>query len=301
MSRMPFYKRYPSDRLMGTRDLTLEERGAYDDLLDMMYDRGRPIPDEPRWIAGFLGVSVRKWTTIRASLLAAGKLIARGDCLSNPRFERELALEEAALTAQVEWGRMGGKKRAQIEKEARRLAGLEREPEFDLGDELSPPKSARKDAENELNREQDREINAAPPNKSNGLDQGSLKPARAFQKPESREKRDSPSSPRAKPKAVPKAKPRKKAKTTRALPKGWEPAPLTPEVADMVAVWPPGMMAREVAKFRDHAQANGRTAKDWDAALRNWLRKADDDWKRAGARAGGKPSAWGYASPRSAD
>lgn len=299
MSRMPFYKRYPSDRLMGTRDLTLEERGAYDDLLDMMYDRGQPIPDEPRWIAGFLGVSVRKWNALRESLLAAGKIIRRGERLSNPRFERELALEEAQLTAQVEWGRMGGRKRAERDREARRIATLAREPEFEIFEPENAAKTSRKLAENELDRRNFSDEPGGAANNSKDLAEGTLKPARAFQKPESRKKRDSPSSPRAKPKGgKPKPKSRVKAKAAKALPKSWEPAPLTEEVRDIIGAWPQGMLAREIAKFRDHAIANGRTAKDWDAALRNWIRKADDDWKRAGARAGGKPSGWAYASPR---
>lgn len=295
MSRMPFYKRYPGDFLMGTRDLTLEERGAYSDLLDMMYDRGGPIPDEERWIAGFLGISIRKWKTLRASLISAGKLMERGDRLSNPRLERELALEEAQITAQVEWGRMGGRKRAQREKELREAARLEREPELGLDLPQTGSKTLRKDAENARSRSIIPDEIEAAPKKSNDLAQDTLKPARAFQKPESREKSDSHSSPRARKGG---GKSRVKAKAAKALPKAWEPAPLTSEVQDMVSIWPQGMLAKEMAKFRDHAQANGRTAKDWDAALRNWLRKADDDWKRAGARAGGKPSAWAYAGPR---
>lgn len=35
--------------------------------------------------------------------------------------------------------------------------------------------------------------------------------------------------------------------------------------------------SREAARFRDHAAATGRVAKDWDAAFRNWLRKSEDD------------------------
>lgn len=33
---------------------------------------------------------------------------------------------------------------------------------------------------------------------------------------------------------------------------------------------------RELAKFRDHARAKGRTCHDWNAAFRNWLRQAQD-------------------------
>jgi hypothetical protein len=35
----------------------------------------------------------------------------------------------------------------------------------------------------------------------------------------------------------------------------------------------------QAAKFRDHARANGKTQKDWDATFRNWLRTAVE-WRK---------------------
>lgn len=305
MSRRPFHKRFHGDFLMGTRQLTLEEKGAYNDLLDMMYDRGGPIPDEPRWIAGFLNCSTRKWLPIRDSLIASGKIILRGEYLSNPRMERELALDEASTMTAVAWGRMGGKKRAQREKELREAAARAASPELDLDpksdvpassglplDAQSKPSGSRADAEPE-----------AKPNKINAPPQAPLKPARAtiFQSPEERDTTASLSGlelPEGKPRKAPKAKAVKKATNAAKLRKGWAPAPLTDEVEAMVDRWPDGMLQRELGRFRDHAEQTGRTCKSWDAAWRNWLRKADDDWKRAGARPMGKPSGWGYARPR---
>lgn len=52
------------------------------------------------------------------------------------------------------------------------------------------------------------------------------------------------------------------------LPDGWVPGPY---------VVPNGVDAqRELERFRNHAQTNGRTAKDWQAAWRNWLLKAEE-------------------------
>lgn len=63
------------------------------------------------------------------------------------------------------------------------------------------------------------------------------------------------------------------------LPDDWAPKPLTGKTAEMVAVWPAGMIERELAKFRDHYRktpgARGRSL-DWDASYRNWLRIADE-------------------------
>jgi uncharacterized protein YdaU (DUF1376 family) len=112
VSRRPFYKRYPRDFLMDTADLCLEEKGAYSCLLDLMYARGGPIPDEPQWLAGQLGCSTRRWNQLRASLLKANKITPRGEYLSNERVERELEVRQDYTVQQVEWGRKGGKKRA---------------------------------------------------------------------------------------------------------------------------------------------------------------------------------------------
>lgn len=326
--RRAFYKRYPGDFMMGTRDLSLEERGAYNDLLDMMYDRGRPIPDEPRWIAGLLGISVKKWNTIRASLLDAGKLVERGEYLSNPRFERDSELEAAEKDAQVTWGRMGGKARAARERE---LKGRQAEMPLStakeeenggnppapvkapLDGEILPPEPPKRDESDatgnlrgvlgEFSGDFQRprfslEEDEAPEN--NGLGQGSLKPARASQSPDTRDRDKSLSSGAsgkapAKPRKAP--APRKKTKAVQ-MPKRWVMPEHTDEIRRIVAAWPPGMLERELARFKDHAAQNGRTCKDWDAAWRNWIRKADDDWKRAGSRPLGKPSGWAFAGGR---
>ena len=65
MSERPWYRRYGSDFIAGTLGLSLEEKGAYSIVLDLIYDRRRPIPDDARYIAGVCGCSVRKWTAIK--------------------------------------------------------------------------------------------------------------------------------------------------------------------------------------------------------------------------------------------
>jgi uncharacterized protein YdaU (DUF1376 family) len=288
--RRPFYKRFGGDFIMGTMDLTLEESGAYSKLLDMMYDRGGPIPDEPRWIAGFLNCSTRKWGQLRESLLAAGKLVQRGDRLSNPRMERELELAEETHREAVKWGRLGGKKRAEADAEARRIAARLAEPELALGDEpaIISGKSARKREINGAKVERVAEMPEQKARISADLGQAPLNHARATHIPESREESYD-SSGRGLEKAG--------SGQGRRLPDGWEPEPLSDSAQAMVARWPDGMVAREFERFRDHwlAQpgAKGRKS-DWNATWRNWIRKADDDWKRFGARQQGKPSGWNF-------
>ncbi|QRG06113.1 YdaU family protein [Xanthobacter dioxanivorans] len=112
MSGRPWYKRYGADFVHGCLGLTLEEKGAYSLCLDLIYDRGGPIPDDARWLAGVCGVSVRKWSALRGRLIDAGKLVETGGRLSNTRAEKEI--ETAAKTSQklAESGAKGGFNRA---------------------------------------------------------------------------------------------------------------------------------------------------------------------------------------------
>ena len=78
------------------------------------------------------------------------------------------------------------------------------------------------------------------------------------------------------------------------LPDDWQPKPLPPELAKAVATWPPGAVERELARFRDWAAAAtgpNATKSDWDAAWRNWLRKADDEGRHRRAANDSKSTA----------
>ncbi|MFQ5535618.1 MAG: YdaU family protein [Sphingomonadales bacterium] len=113
MSDRPWYKRYGSDFVHGSLGLTLEEKGAYSLCLDLIYDRGGPIPDDARWLAGVCGVSVRKWNSLRTSLIEHGKIYVKNGLISNFRADKEI--EKAAKTARklAENGAKGGRKRAE--------------------------------------------------------------------------------------------------------------------------------------------------------------------------------------------
>lgn len=87
----PFYHAYPADFLMATQGWDLETKGAYRLIIDVLNDRDRPVPDEPKFIAGILGCSIQRWRKLREFLLDQGKLMLTEDGmhLTNPRFERE--------------------------------------------------------------------------------------------------------------------------------------------------------------------------------------------------------------------
>lgn len=94
MSRrtMPYHRRYHQDALQGYMGLTLEERGAYTTILDLIYDRGGPIPNSERWLAGVMDCSIRKARALVSRLLTLQKiyLTAEGK-ISNHRCEDEIA------------------------------------------------------------------------------------------------------------------------------------------------------------------------------------------------------------------
>lgn len=72
--------------------MSLEVKGAYAIVLDLIYMRDGRLPDDARFIAGQLGCSVRKWSAIRDELIARGKLTVELGLISN--FRANYLLEE---------------------------------------------------------------------------------------------------------------------------------------------------------------------------------------------------------------
>lgn len=76
------------------------------------------------------------------------------------------------------------------------------------------------------------------------------------------------------------AKPARAERKAQQLPEDFEPNATCVELAGKLGV----SMRAELDKFRDHAATKGVTAKDWQAAFRNWIRKAYE-FKNKGAPA----------------
>lgn len=74
MSSNNWYKRYPRDFIVGTIGMTLEQKGAYGIIIDLIHDRGGSILDDPKYISRVLGCSLKKWRLIRENLIEAGKI-----------------------------------------------------------------------------------------------------------------------------------------------------------------------------------------------------------------------------------
>ena len=113
MKTRPWYRRFPDNFIAGTARLTLEEKGAYSLVLDLIYARGGPIADEPRYIAGICNCSTRKWVAIRQRLIDLGKLVAKDGSLWNERALDELGDTAKAAEVLSTNGRLGGRKSAE--------------------------------------------------------------------------------------------------------------------------------------------------------------------------------------------
>lgn len=89
---LPYYKRYPKDFFEATVGMSGEVKGAYGLLLDIIYMLDGKLPDDPRYISGLLGISVRKWKTIKNELIERGKIQAENNIISN--LKADYLLEE---------------------------------------------------------------------------------------------------------------------------------------------------------------------------------------------------------------
>ena len=90
MNGLPYYKAYPRDFIEGTIGMPFELKGAYRLVLDLIYMQGGKLPDDPRYIAGLLGCTVRKWKSLRDELVKMDKIQANDGLLSNYRAVSEL-------------------------------------------------------------------------------------------------------------------------------------------------------------------------------------------------------------------
>ena len=71
---MKFYKHDPNAWLAGTAQLTLEQRGAYITIIDLLYCNDDVLIDDDQAIARTMNCQVRRWQRLKAELMAMGKI-----------------------------------------------------------------------------------------------------------------------------------------------------------------------------------------------------------------------------------
>lgn len=90
MGLIKWHKRDHSAALNGMMELTLEERGAYTTVLDLIYSKDGKLIDDDRFIAGWLRVDVRVWKRIKRSLISRNKLFVEDGIIRNTRADAEV-------------------------------------------------------------------------------------------------------------------------------------------------------------------------------------------------------------------
>jgi len=113
MSDRPWYKRFPADFVNGTLHMNLEQKGAYSVCIDLIFDRGGPIDDNPQWIARACGCSLRKWKLLREYLISQGNLTENNGTLCNKRAIAMLETSVKDARKLSENGMKGARKAAE--------------------------------------------------------------------------------------------------------------------------------------------------------------------------------------------
>ena len=265
---LPYYPRYPRDFIEGTIGMPFEEKAAYSLVLDLIYMRNGQLPDDGRYIAGLLGLSVRKWNALREKLLRREKLQAIDGYLTNYRAITELKKLRKFSEKQSE-NRRGDSKNKELEKP--------RSNHTDIDTDITPPPPSSRES--------------VPPTKSKPESPSAEPVPDPLDIPEFLDRRRKPEAAQLDLAPEPPPEP-DKARGSR-LPDDWQPGPdartfahsqgLTDAEIDSVA-----------ERFRDHWHGkSGAAARkaSWLATWRNWIR-SDIDRGRVGAGASrGKPAA----------
>lgn len=150
-----FYRRDPSKALSGMIGLSLEERGVYNTVLDLLYSTWRPLEDDRAFLANWCGCAVQKLNPIVRRLIEKGRLITFEEggrtYLSDEAFEAERSAVKGAGETRSGRAQIGeksgevGEKSASVEQnpgllepsdeEKQRLAALEK----NRGEKKDPP------------------------------------------------------------------------------------------------------------------------------------------------------------------
>lgn len=99
MKAYPWYKRYPANALQGKLNLNPAQKGVYDTIIDLCYDRGGPIEEDVKELGRLCGCSTRYYRARMAELiklekvqrLPDGRLICRGFRTNSEDFQDEFS------------------------------------------------------------------------------------------------------------------------------------------------------------------------------------------------------------------
>lgn len=91
---MRFYKRDPDAALAGMMELTLQERGAYNTIIDALYSRDGVLPDDDHLLRSLMACHGNEWRAVKLKLIQRGKIRVENGFIKARRVDS--VLEEAA-------------------------------------------------------------------------------------------------------------------------------------------------------------------------------------------------------------
>jgi len=111
---MKWYKRDPDAAMCGMLGLTMEERGAYNTILDLLYSRDGDVPNDDVFLARAQQCRPQMWRRVRDSLIAKGKIRITDDGkLDANRVQTELKTARKLIAKMSELGVVSAEKRKQ--------------------------------------------------------------------------------------------------------------------------------------------------------------------------------------------
>lgn len=239
MGQIKWYKRDPDAALEGMRELSLEERGAYNTILDLIYVRDGNLPDDDRFIAGWLGVDMRVWRRIKKSLIQRGKLYIADGQIRNSRADAVVLEALARVVSAADAGR------ASAARKVAKSKGISNK-NSDMASTTVGTDDVTGVQQIKIENKKDIPNGISPPPSPSTKKQAAKNPD------DSQQRQGGPTL----------------------LPHDFEPR-LGPKTQAMVDKWPEHLLEQQIVAFEGHARANARTALDWQAALQTWLSKTD--------------------------
>jgi hypothetical protein len=111
VGKIKWYKRDPNAALVGMMGLSLEERGAYNTILDLIYARAGNLEDDDKEIANWLACDPRTWRRLKERLIALKKIQIVDGLITNERATSEVTKVLDMVEVAVQHGRNGAKER----------------------------------------------------------------------------------------------------------------------------------------------------------------------------------------------
>jgi uncharacterized protein YdaU (DUF1376 family) len=99
MGTLKWYKRDPRAALIGMMGLTLEECGAYNKILDLIYVHDGAVADDADQLCRILNCNIRTWKRIKARLLDTGKIYIHNFHIRNERADIEIPKAQSLVVS----------------------------------------------------------------------------------------------------------------------------------------------------------------------------------------------------------